>query len=637
MKRFFIVALSLLLALPMAATATADTEISIVLSDAGITVDGAAVSTDSSSEVYVANDIVYYMENQGSSYGAGSAADGHSAEEANKHTVLHINAGGVYRISGTLSYGQIAVSAADTETVELILDGVNLTCTVAPAIIFYSTYDEEDAETVEAGSAGSIITLADGSENVANGSYVAKIYKTGTTSKLHKYDGAVYSKTSLVIRGESAGSGKLKIVAENEGLCSEMHMCVESGTVEIQSQDDGINVNEDFVSTFIQTGGLIYINAGLGSEGDGVDSNGYMWLKGGTLISFAHNGADGGIDADSPIIIDGGTVIAFGARNDSVDSSSEQPYMELSYSTTKQAGTIVSIFDKATENAILIFSPLRAYQSFTYSSPLLANNSTYYVLSGGTVTEGEAEYGLYDVNNVTYSGGMQQQHGSSMGGGNSGPGGGWGGNPGQGGSNGSNDFTLTASNHSFQNVTNASTVTFSGSVENTKTEVSFTATISNYTTETGATFTYTGASAAVPEQDVQLTVTDVPSEDYYATCLLSDGEEEIAALFPTDVGNYRLTISVTDDNESYYGSSAWYFSVTEGGVATILYGDADCNNEITSADAAEILRHVVKIITLSEQGEINGDADHDGIISSGDAAEILRFIVQLIPSLEPAS
>ncbi|MBE6986993.1 MAG: hypothetical protein E7433_06200, partial [Ruminococcaceae bacterium] len=42
------------------AASTYDDAMQIVLSDSGITVDGAAVSTDVTAAVYTANDIVYY-------------------------------------------------------------------------------------------------------------------------------------------------------------------------------------------------------------------------------------------------------------------------------------------------------------------------------------------------------------------------------------------------------------------------------------------------------------------------------------------------------------------------------------------------------------------------------------------------
>ena len=81
----------------------------IVLSDAGITVDGEAISEDAASAVYAAGDIVYYEEGKDFTYGEGEEEDAHSAEEAAAHTVVHITQPGTYVLSGKLSRGQVAV------------------------------------------------------------------------------------------------------------------------------------------------------------------------------------------------------------------------------------------------------------------------------------------------------------------------------------------------------------------------------------------------------------------------------------------------------------------------------------------------------------------------------------------------
>ena len=161
----------------------------IELSDDGITVEGESVSEDSESAVYVANDIVFYLEGQDFTYGEGEAADEHSQEEADAHTVVHITEAGTYAVSGNLSAGQIAVDLGDAAkedpeaVVTLILNGVDIKCSVAPAIIFYNVYEcgSDDAETaintVDTTAAGANILIADDSVNNVNGSYVARIYK----------------------------------------------------------------------------------------------------------------------------------------------------------------------------------------------------------------------------------------------------------------------------------------------------------------------------------------------------------------------------------------------------------------------------------------------------------------------------
>ena len=215
-----------------AAAAGAD-EVLITLSDSGITVDGKTASTDSSSAVYTGNDIIYYEDGTDSSYGEGTAGEMHSASEAAAHTVVAITEPGVYRLTGSLSKGQIFVDLGeDAKTdpdavVTLILDGVDITCTVAPAVFFYRVYECDEAwvaydegesdsysasGTVDTSAAGANVILAAGSENNVTGSHVARIYKEGTTKKLHKYDGAFYSRMSMNINGDNGDdSGVLNI------------------------------------------------------------------------------------------------------------------------------------------------------------------------------------------------------------------------------------------------------------------------------------------------------------------------------------------------------------------------------------------------------------------------------------------
>lgn len=162
----------------------------ISLSDSGITVDGKAISTDSTQAVYTARDIVYYEADKDFTYGEGEKADEHTKEEADSHTVVHIAKPGTYAISGKLSAGQIAVDLGKDAkedpdaVVTLVLNGMDITCTVAPAVIFYNVYEcgstDEDKATMEVdtSNAGANVVIADGTENKVNGSYVAKIYKS---------------------------------------------------------------------------------------------------------------------------------------------------------------------------------------------------------------------------------------------------------------------------------------------------------------------------------------------------------------------------------------------------------------------------------------------------------------------------
>ena len=246
----------------------------LVLSQDQVTLDGQVLSEGEDGAVTLSHDIVYYQEGQGSDYGEGTAEEEHSADEADAHLVVTIREAGTYRVSGELTQGQLAVDLGEdaqddpTAVVTVILDGVDVTCTVAPAFMVYNVYEcgSTDAETasptVDTAAAGINVVLADGSENTFTGSHVARIYEEGTTDKLHKYDGAFYSKMSMNIGGESEGTGVLNIDGDNEGLDSELHLTINGGVINIRAQNDGINTNEDGVSVTTINGGTLQINAG---------------------------------------------------------------------------------------------------------------------------------------------------------------------------------------------------------------------------------------------------------------------------------------------------------------------------------------------------------------------------------------
>ena len=170
----------------------------ITVSDEKIVMNGENVSD--SGDVFVSHDIIYYEDKEsyesGYPYGEGEDGDRHTSQEANAHTVLNIAKSGAYRIKGKLSSGQIRIDLgkdADKNpdaVVELILDNADITCTVAPAILFMNVYEcdadwtvEDATSDVDTSKAGAVLVLADGSENNINGSYVAKIFKDSEEEK----------------------------------------------------------------------------------------------------------------------------------------------------------------------------------------------------------------------------------------------------------------------------------------------------------------------------------------------------------------------------------------------------------------------------------------------------------------------
>ncbi|MBQ1995423.1 MAG: carbohydrate-binding domain-containing protein [Clostridia bacterium] len=379
------------------------TEVS--LSDEGIKVNGFTASTDSSEDVYIANDIVYYEDGKDFTYGEGTEKDAHSKAEAEAHTVVHITKAGTYLLEGKLSKGQIAVDLGEDAkenpeaVVTLILGGVDITCDVAPGVIFYNVYEcgntdtEKATKDADTSNAGANVIIADGSINTVNGSYVERIYDQDTivfnedktevedAKKLHKYDGAFYSKMSMNIDGEKENSGVLNINASNEGLDSELHLAINGGSINISSGNDGINTNEDGVSVTTINGGTLRIRVtGETGEGDGIDSNGWLVINGGTVVAEAcSQSADAGIDSDMGIHINGGTVIATGSMLDRVEADG-QNYAVFSFAEKQNENTSIILKNEAAET-VREFMPENAYSTLIYSSPDLTAG-TYTLWSG---------------------------------------------------------------------------------------------------------------------------------------------------------------------------------------------------------------------------------------------------------------
>lgn len=188
-------------------------------------------------------------------------------------TKATITAKGSYLISGTLNDGQIIVDTQDEKKVELILNGVDITCSNNAPIYVISAPKKVVLELVD----GSVNVVEDGTEYVLDTS----------SEDADNPSAAIYSKEDLEIKGE----GTLYVTGNyNKGIFSKDDLTIESGNVFVVAADDGIR-GKDSIEML---GGNVVIEAGADgfrTSNETDEGKGYITISGGTLKITAEQDA----------------------------------------------------------------------------------------------------------------------------------------------------------------------------------------------------------------------------------------------------------------------------------------------------------------------------------------------------------
>lgn len=205
-----------------------------------------------------------------------------------------ITGAGTYVLSGTLSDGQIVVDSDDKDSVRLVLNGAEITCSNSSAIWV------KDGET--------IITLADGTENtLTDGAEYT------TDSEDDEPKAAVYAKDDLTFNGSGSltvngnykngiqckdalkfVSGTYTITAANNGLVGKDSVSVKDGSYTITSGGDGIkstNTDETDKGYVIIDGGTFTITA----EGDGIQAETLLRVNDGDFTITTGGGSENAV------------------------------------------------------------------------------------------------------------------------------------------------------------------------------------------------------------------------------------------------------------------------------------------------------------------------------------------------------
>lgn len=203
-------------------------------------------------------------------------------------------------------------------------------------------------------------------------------------------DDAVQAETALIVNG-----GEITITKCQEGLAGKT-VDILGGLIKAQTEDDGINSaasvetemekmqDQEGVYTRI-AGGEIWLN----TMADGIDSNGDLYIEGGTLyLTGPESQGDGILDYNGAAYLSGGTVFAAGKAGmmQTFDESSTQNYIVMYYPEIQKQGTLVSLTDAAGTD-LGSYAPEKDFEVMIISSPQLQAGSTYQVTTGEETAE----------------------------------------------------------------------------------------------------------------------------------------------------------------------------------------------------------------------------------------------------------
>lgn len=215
-----------------------------------------------------------------------SLADNSSSVSGRGATVsgntITISAAGTYLISGTLSSGQLLVNASNTDKIQLVLQGADITCPDSAAICVMQ------ADKV-------FLTVAPGTENkVSCGETFS------AAAQAAEITAAIFSKDDLAING----SGTLIVNSKAQhGIVSKDDLSVADASLIVTAASDGLR-GRDCVRIASGNFDITAGSDGIQSNNDTDPALGYVYISGGTFSVIADHD---GIQAETLLCITGGT------------------------------------------------------------------------------------------------------------------------------------------------------------------------------------------------------------------------------------------------------------------------------------------------------------------------------------------
>lgn len=372
-----------------------------------------------------------------------ASTSGSKAVRVDRNTVT-ITQEGVYRLTGSLSDGQIVVYAPESAKVQLVLDGVSINKSGGAAIqvvsadkVFVTTSKgsvnslSSTGKLIDEDVDGAVFSKCDicfngegllriNSESghglatkddlkICSGSYEIQAEKRGVSGKDSiRIGGGVISVNSNGDGFHSAhddadkgfifiSGGCIDIKCGKDGIDCTSYLSILSGDISIQAESDGINAagsNDLDTSAFVSiSGGVLRIKAAE----DGIDSNGSLGVSGGELyISAAPRGGDAALDYGTAAEISAGIVVATSAKEMAVNFSTAdvQGSMLAVFSQPHRSGEEIQLMDES-GNVLLSYVPQADFDAVVLSCPDIVAGGKYTVSAGSEALEIEMDSNLY--------------------------------------------------------------------------------------------------------------------------------------------------------------------------------------------------------------------------------------------------
>ncbi|MCD8160798.1 MAG: carbohydrate-binding domain-containing protein [Clostridiales bacterium] len=240
---------------------------------------------------------------------------------------------------------------------------------------------------------------------------------TGGTFTIDAADDAVHSNADLTVTG-----GTFQIATGDDGFHADDALTITGGTITISNcyeglegqtvevsggdirltaTDDGINAaggndssgmyggwnqmdafDTDSDASILISGGTLIISA----AGDGIDSNGYLTITGGTIYVYGPtDSSNGSLDYGISAEITGGVFVALGASGmaENFTSASQGVIM---VTVSGSAGAVVQLLD-SDGNELVSVTAEKSFSCVQISTPNLAQGETYTLVVDGSSTE----------------------------------------------------------------------------------------------------------------------------------------------------------------------------------------------------------------------------------------------------------